>query len=50
MVRILSFIYSRQGTEATARNIIMNETLTQVFSSKFFITFKNLTYRTSPGF
>ena len=34
-VRILSFIHSSQETEETARNIIMNETLAQVFSGKF---------------
>ena len=32
-IRILSFIYSWQGTEATARSIIMNETPALVFSS-----------------
>ena len=40
--RILSFINSSQGTEATAHNIIMNETPAQLFSSEF-------TYRTSAG-
>ena len=33
-LRILSFTYSWQGTEATA-NIIINETLAQVFSIEF---------------
>ena len=40
-LRILSFIYSRQGTEATARNVITNETPVQVFSSQFCEMFKN---------
>ena len=48
-VRILSFICLRQGTEARACNINMNETPAQVFSSKFCKVFKNTFYRTSPG-
>ena len=40
-VRTLSFMYSWQGLEATARNIITNETPAQVFSSEFCEIFKN---------
>ena len=39
-VRILSSIYSLQGTEATAHSIIINETPAQVFSSVFCESFK----------
>ena len=40
-VRILSFIYSLQGTEATARNIITNETPVQVLSNELCEIFKS---------
>ena len=40
-VRNLSFIYSWQGTEATAGNIIMNKTLAQMLFGKFCKIFKN---------
>ena len=43
-VRILSFTYSWQGTEATARDIVMDETLVQVFSSEFCEIFKNTSF------
>ena len=35
------FYISRQGTEESARNIIMNETLIQMFPCEFCKTFKN---------
>ena len=34
-VTILSFVYSWEGTDATAHNTITHETLTQVFSKEF---------------
>ena len=40
-VKILSFIYYWQGSEATACNIIMNETLEQVFFKEFCKVVKN---------
>ena len=40
-VKNLSSIYFWQGTETAARNIIMNETSAQVFSSEFCEVFKS---------
>ena len=47
-VRILSFIYTWQGTEATARNIIINDTPAQVFSNEFCEILKNILFIEHP--
>ena len=47
-VRILSFIYTWQGTEATARNIIINDTPAQVFSNEFCQILKNILFIEHP--
>ena len=47
-VRILSFIYTRQGAEPTARNIIINDTPSQVFSNEFCEILKNILFIEHP--
>ena len=43
-VRFLCFIYSLRKTKATACNIIINDTPTQVSSSQFCEIFKNILF------
>ena len=47
-IRILSFIYTWQGTEATARNIIIYDTPAQVFSNEFCEILKNILFIEHP--